>query len=78
MSVAAAIEPDDLSICDIGREAKVQSPKAKAQSAPHCTFVLVVVLVLVIESGSKNEDQPSRRRFGAAGEDEKEDEKDMG
>jgi hypothetical protein len=41
------------------------------------TFVLVV-LVLVIESGSKNEDQPSRRRFGAAGEDEKEDEKDMG
>jgi hypothetical protein len=37
------------------------------------TFVLVV-LVLAIESGSKNEDQPSRGRFGAAGEDEK----DMG
>jgi hypothetical protein len=42
------------------------------------TFVLVVVLVLVIESGLKNEDQPSHGRFGAAGEDEKEDEKDMG
>jgi hypothetical protein len=32
MRVAAAIAPDDLSICDIAREAKVQSPKAKAQS----------------------------------------------
>jgi hypothetical protein len=42
------------------------------------TFVLVVVLVLVIESGSKIEDQPSRGRFGAAGEDEKENEEDAG
>jgi hypothetical protein len=42
------------------------------------TFILVVVLVLVIESGSKNEDQPSRGRFGAAGEDVKEDEKNAG
>ena len=42
------------------------------------TFVLVVVLVLVIESGSKNEDQPSRGRFGAAGEEEKENEEDAG
>jgi len=41
-------------------------------------FVLVVVLVLVIESGSKIEDQPSRRRFGAAGEDGKENEDDVG
>jgi hypothetical protein len=36
------------------------------------------VLVLVIESGSKNEDQPSRGRFGAAGEEEKENEEDAG
>ena len=36
------------------------------------------VLVLVIESGSKIEDQPSRGRFGAAGEDEKENEEDAG
>jgi hypothetical protein len=33
MSVAAAMAPDDLSICDIAREAKVPSPKSKAQSA---------------------------------------------
>src|ERR1039457_6123771 len=37
-SVAAAMEPDDLSICDIGRKARVQSPKAKAQSAPRWHF----------------------------------------
>jgi hypothetical protein len=32
MSVAAAMAPDDLSICDIGAKAKVQSSKSKAQS----------------------------------------------
>src|ERR1035437_4000062 len=38
VSVAAAMEPDDLSICDIPRKAKVQSPKAKAQSEPAGPF----------------------------------------
>src|ERR1035437_2618832 len=38
VSVAAAMEPDDLSICDISRKAKVQSPKAKAQSEPAGPF----------------------------------------
>src|SRR5208283_3353057 len=56
-SVAAAIAPDDLSICDIARKAKVQSPKAKAQSSPKVrrssAFVLVV-LVLAIESGEES------------------------
>jgi hypothetical protein len=36
-------------------------------------MVIVVALVLVIETEAI-EDHPSRRRFGAAGEDEKEDE----
>jgi hypothetical protein len=35
-------------------------------------FILIFVLVPAIESGSKIEDQPSCRSFGAAGEDGKE------
>jgi hypothetical protein len=44
-------------------------------------IVLVVVLVLVIEPAlilPKIEGQPSRRRFGAAGEDKKENGDDLG
>src|ERR1700690_3074820 len=75
-SVAAAMAPDDLSICDIARKAKAQSPKSKVQSACDGAFVLVaclggaqrrrIVLVLVIESGSKSRIRRMRANWGCS------------